>query len=150
MAFQPVGLHSCVDLSPHPDYCWLSELEFSVHYFFFAPHYEKSLGYLRLVTRVALLLVIIHKRVRFPLLKLVLMFESSRVQVSGCFSYTCCTALIANIFVGDVRLATSSTTSTWLLTNWTFDFLASRTPCEVCFLELPSNCLSSTLCYFEL
>ena len=104
----------------------------------------------RLVTRVVLLLVIIHERVRFPLLELVLMFESSRVQVSGCFSDICCTALIANIFVGDVRLATSSAASTWLLTNWTFDFLASRTPRGVCILELPSNCLSSTLCFFEL
>ena len=124
MAFQPVGLHSCVDLSPHHDYWWLSELGFAVQYFFSAPRYEDSLGYLprqwvsvrpnntdiivRLVTRVALLLVIIHERVRFPLLEFVLMFESSRAQVSGCFSDICCTALSANIFVGDVRLATSS------------------------------------------
>ena len=46
MAFQPVGLHSCVDLSPHPDYWWLSELGFAVQYFFSAPRYEDSLGYL--------------------------------------------------------------------------------------------------------
>ena len=107
----------------------LSELGFAVQYFFSAPRYEDSLGYLprqwvsvrpdntdiivRLVTRVALLLVIMHERVRFPLLELVLMFESSHVQVSGCFSDICCTALIANIFVSDVRLATSSAASTW-------------------------------------
>ena len=94
MAFQPVGLHSCVDLSPHPDYWWLSELGFAVQYFFSAPRYEDSLGYLprqwvsvrpdntdiivRLVTRVALLLMIKHEGVRFPLLELVLMLHSSR------------------------------------------------------------------------
>ena len=98
----------------------LSELGFAVQYFFSAPRYEDSLGYLprqwvsvrpdntdiivRLVTRVALLLVIIHERVRFPLLELVLMFESSRVQVPGRFSDIRRTALIANIFVCDARV----------------------------------------------